>query len=51
VQQPQRRIATPKTTSVPRRAPQQVPPRRSVPGKGRDGLFNIGNSLTVAGQC
>jgi len=48
VQQPQRR--TPKTTPVARRAPQQVPPRRIMPTKGRDGLFNIGNTLSVAGQ-
>ena len=51
VQQPQLRNSTPKTAPAPRRAPtQQAPPRRSVPGKGRDGLFNIGNSLTVTGK-
>jgi len=48
-QQPQRLITTPKTTPVARRG-QQVPLRCGIPSKGRDGLFNIGTSVTVTGQ-
>ncbi|KAF9484220.1 hypothetical protein BDN70DRAFT_182955 [Pholiota conissans] len=32
-----------------RRGPPQANGRRNTPSKGRDGLFNIGNSLTVTG--